>query len=68
MKILLSALSELMGLFVEDGALAFAIVATVTLAGSVAVLLPATPTASGTILLLGCLAVLFVNVMRAPQR
>jgi hypothetical protein len=68
MKIVLGALTELLGLFVEDGALALAIVAIVALAGGVAALLPAAPAASGAILLVGCLAVLFTNVMRARRR
>ncbi len=68
MKALLAALAELAGLFVEDGALALAIVAVVVLAGIVAVLVPAAAWASGGILLLGCLGVLFVNVMKAGRR
>ncbi len=68
MKIVLGALTELLGLFVEDGALALAIIAIVALAGGVAALLPALPAASGAILLVGCLAVLFANVMRARRQ
>ena len=68
MTMLLGILEELTGLFVEDGALALAIVAVVALAGISAALAPNVPWASGGILLLGCLAVLFVNVMKAPRR
>ena len=56
---------ELAGLFVEDGALASAIVAVVVLAGISATFLPAFPAATGAILLFGCVGVLFLNVMKA---
>jgi hypothetical protein len=61
-------LRELVGLFVEDGALALAIVAVVVAAGSIAVLIPAASWLSGCILLVGCLGVLVANVMRAKRR
>ena len=65
MKIVRVALKELMGLFVDDGALALAIVVIVVLAGIAAAVIPA---ASGAILLFGCLAVLPTNVMRARRK
>jgi len=68
MKLLLGALRELIGLFVDDGALALAIVAIIALAGVVAAVMPAVPAASGAILLFGCLAVLFANVMQARRK
>jgi uncharacterized membrane protein YdjX (TVP38/TMEM64 family) len=68
MSLLVGTFQELAGLFVDDGALALAIVAVVVVAGIFAVLIPAAPLASGAILLFGCLGVLFVNVMRAGRR
>ena len=58
-------LREVLGLFVEDGALALAIIAVVALAGLSVLVIPA---ATGAILLFGCLGVLLVNVMRAQRR
>lgn len=68
MTALRALLGELAGLFVEDGALALAIVAVIALAGTIAVLAPAASWVSGGILVLGCLGVLVVNVMRAKRR
>jgi hypothetical protein len=67
MKNWAALLRELAGLFVEDGALALAIVAVVACAGIVAALAPAGSWLSGLILLLGCLAVLVANVATAKQ-
>ena len=68
MIILASVWRELAGLFVDDGALALAIVAVVLLAGILATLMPDIPLAAGAILLFGCLGVLFCNAVRAGQR
>ena len=68
MVILASVWRELAGLFVDDGALALAIVAVVLLAGILATLMPDIPLAAGAILLFGCLGVLFSNAVRAGQR
>jgi hypothetical protein len=65
MKILIGALQELSGLFVEDGALALAIVAVV---GICTLLVPSATWATGAILLFGCIGVLFINVMKAQRR
>jgi len=65
---LANMLRELAGLFVDDGALALAIIAIVALAGIVAMLIPDVPLAAGAILLFGCLGVLLSNVARAGQR
>jgi hypothetical protein len=54
-------------LFVDDGALALAILG-VVLASIVAALMPDARLAAGAVLLLGCLGVLFANVMKATQR
>ena len=68
MIILASVWRELAGLFVDDGALALAIVAVVLLAGILATRMPDIPLAAGAILLFGCLGVLFSNAVRAGQR
>jgi len=68
MKVLVATFHELAGLFVEDGALAVAIVAVVVLAGIAAAFMPAALWLSGCILLFGCLGVLVFNVMRAKRR
>jgi hypothetical protein len=65
---LTAILRELLGLFIEDGALALAIVAVIIAAGFIAWLVPDQSLLIGGILLLGCLGVLFVNVMQAGQR
>ena len=59
---------QLIRLFVDDGALALAIAAIVALAGISAAILPGVPAATGAILSVGCLAALFINVMRAGKR
>jgi hypothetical protein len=64
MNTLGAAFRELIGLFVDDGALAVEIVAVVVLAGISATLIPDVPLAAGAILLFGCLGVLLVNVWR----
>jgi hypothetical protein len=68
MSTLGSVFRELLGLFVDDGALALEIVAVVVLAGISAILIPDTPLATGSVLLLGCLGVLCANVASAAQR
>jgi hypothetical protein len=65
---LANVLRELVGLFVDDGALALAIIAVVVLAGISAALMPDVPLAAGAILLFGCLGVLFSNAVRAGRR
>jgi hypothetical protein len=68
MSMLRAVVRELVGLFVDDGALALEIVAVVVLAAISANLVPEIPLAAGAILLLGCLGVLFTNVATAGQR
>jgi hypothetical protein len=58
---------ELAGLFVDDGRLALAILAMVALAAILAVLIPTAPLIAGGVLLLGCLGVLFGNVVKATR-
>jgi len=68
MKNLNASLRELAGLFVEDGALALAIIAVVVVAGLVAALAPSASWLSGLILLCGWLGALVVNVATAKRR
>ena len=68
MTILADAWRELAGLFVDDGALALAIIAVVIVAGLFTFLVPNMPFVAGAILLFGCLGALVWNVLRAGQR
>lgn len=68
MTALTALLKELIGLFIDDGALALAIAAVVVLAGITAAVIPDVPLVRGAILSVGCLAALFVNVIRAGKR
>jgi hypothetical protein len=60
------ALRELVGLFVEDGSLALGIIAVVA-AAAVLSMLGIAPAAVGFVLLLGCVAVLVENILRARR-
>lgn len=64
---LATASRALLGLFVEDGGLALAILMIVAVAALVSVLSPKVPLAPGTVLLLGCPGALFANVMKAGR-
>jgi hypothetical protein len=68
MNVLKAALRELLGLFVDDGALAVEILAVVVLAGASAALIPDLPLVAGAVLLFGCLGVLIASVARAARR
>jgi hypothetical protein len=68
MIMLANVLRELAGLFVDDGALALAIIAIVVLAGIMAALMPDVPLAAGAILLFGCLGALLSNAITAGRR
>jgi len=65
MTMLATAFRMLVGLFVDDGALALAIIVIVLLSSAIANLIPDMPLAAGAVLLFGCLGVLFANVMKA---
>jgi hypothetical protein len=65
MNILVTASQTLVGLFVDDGSLAVAILVIVLASGIFSILMPDMPLVAGAILLVGCLAVLFANVMKA---
>ena len=68
MNMLKAVLRELLGLFVDDGALALGVCAVVLLAALSTVLIPDRPLASGGLLLLGCLGVLVANLTAAIGR
>ncbi|MBI3526951.1 MAG: hypothetical protein HY067_03195 [Betaproteobacteria bacterium] len=68
MKALMKVVIELIGLFVDDGWLALAIIGVVAVTALVAALAPHDPVAAGVVLLVGCPGVLFGNVMRARHR
>lgn len=61
-------MGELIGLFVDDGALALALVATIAIAGLAAFLLPGGAVAAGIVLVVGSLGALALNVLRAARR
>jgi hypothetical protein len=65
---LATAFRMLVGLFVDDGSLALAIIVIVLLSSIVANLMPDMPLAAGAVLLVGSLGVLFANVIKAAQR
>jgi hypothetical protein len=68
MSVLRAVGRELLGLFVDDGALALEILAVVVVAAIAAALVPDVPLATGGILLLGCVGVLSISVARAARR
>ncbi|HEY1942605.1 MAG TPA: hypothetical protein VGH40_10835 [Roseiarcus sp.] len=68
MNALAAVAREVVGLFVDDGWLAAAIVAVVALAGLAAALVPNVYLPAGLILLVGCLGVLVANVLAAVRR
>lgn len=67
MNALASAARELLGLFVEDAGFALMIVAVVSVA-TLAALLLHVALAAGGILIVGCLAVLGVDLIRAATK
>ena len=67
MTMLATAFRMLVGLFVDDGSLAIAILMIVLVSGIFSILTPDMPRVAGAVLLIGCLAVLFANVMKAAQ-
>ena len=68
MTVLRIALSELIGMFIDDGSLAtLCLILILVIAGAVEFLaLP--PLAGAVLLLLGCLAILLYSVRRAAKR
>ena len=68
MNAVVSVFRELFGLFVDDGALALAILAVIALAGIFSTLMANIPLAAGAIILFGCLGVLVANVAISSHR
>ena len=68
MTMLVAASRMLVGLFVDDGSLALAILVIVLLAWIFSTLMPDMPLAAGAVLLIGCLGVLLANVINAARR
>jgi uncharacterized membrane protein YdjX (TVP38/TMEM64 family) len=68
MKMLMDMLREVLGLFVDDGALALAIIGVIVLSAILTALLPGTPLLAGAVLLFGCLGVLLFNTAQAARR
>ena len=67
MSMLVAASQTLVGLFVDDGSLVIAILIVVLVSGIFSIVMPDMPLVAGAVLLIGCLAVLFANVMKAAQ-
>ncbi|MBI1778262.1 MAG: hypothetical protein HYR63_23235 [Proteobacteria bacterium] len=68
MASLLAGLSELLGLFVDDGSLAVGLLVWLAVVGLLAPRAPLGAEAMAAILFLGCLAILIENVRRTAQR
>jgi len=68
MTMLVSASRMLVGLFVDDGSLALAILVIVLLSWIFSTLMPEMSLAAGAMILVGCLSVLFANVIKAARR
>lgn len=68
MNILKDVFSELFSMFVADARLTVAILATIALAAVLIVATSLPPLAGGLVLLLGCIAVLFLSVRREAKR
>ena len=67
MSMLVAVSQTLVGLFVDDGSLVIAILIVVLVSGIFSIVMPDMPLVAGAMLLIGCLAVLFANVMIAAQ-
>lgn len=68
MSVIRTALSELWGLFIDDGSLALALVAWSAVAVWLLPLTPAAPASHAPILFLGCVTILIVNVLASARR
>jgi hypothetical protein len=68
MTVLVTGFRTLLGLFVDDGALALTIIVVVFVAWTLSTLLLDMPIVAGAVLLIGCLVALFASVMRAARR
>jgi hypothetical protein len=68
MNALNALLDEVVGMFVDDGSLAIAILAIVAVAGWVSMRFENASSVVGAILILGCLAALIENVVRTTRK
>jgi endonuclease/exonuclease/phosphatase (EEP) superfamily protein YafD len=68
MNTLNALVDEVLGMFVDDGSLAIAILVVVALAGWVSLRFENASAVVGALLLVGCLAVLIENVVRTARR
>ena len=68
MTMLATTFRTLVGLFVDDGSLALATLVIVLVSWILTTMMPAMPLVPGAVLLVGCLGILFANVMTAAQR
>lgn len=68
MSVLRTALSELIGMFIDDGSLATLCLILVAVVAGAVELLAMPPLAGGILLLAGCLAILVHSVLRAVKR
>ncbi|MBB3287837.1 MULTISPECIES: hypothetical protein [Rhizobium] len=68
MTILRIALSELIGMFIDDGSLATLCLILILLIAGAVEILAFPPLAGGLLLLVGCLTILFYSVRRAVKR
>ncbi len=68
MSLIAGIAREIYGLFVDDGAFALAILLAIALSALVAAVLPEQSLLAGALLLLSCLALLFVSAARAASR
>lgn len=62
------AVREIVGLFIDDGSLALAIIAVIGASAIIAALVPDLAIVAGAVLLVGCLAVLFGNALTSGRR
>ncbi|GGF50803.1 hypothetical protein GCM10007301_07740 [Azorhizobium oxalatiphilum] len=68
MKFLRSVIAELLGMFIDDGALALASVALIAVVALAVEVAGTPPLASSVLLLAGCLAILLESVRRAARK
>ena len=61
-------INEILGMFVDDGSLAFAVLIIVGVAGGLSIKLEGHPYVIGAILYIGCLSALVENVMRTAKK
>ena len=68
MRVLGVICHELIGLFVDDGALAVALLVWTAFVGGAVLALPGLPAASaGAVLAIGCIAILLANIRRTAR-